>query len=124
MLDRLIERGDLNREQTKTLGIFPSTKLSLGSERRATLIAQVRAALIEGETPTPRIGAAIALLSASGTLPQFYREIPWSGTVFTRGKELERGDWGASATGSAVTRTLAAIITNAVIAAVVVIPRV
>ncbi|ALV47485.1 hypothetical protein MB46_07000 [Arthrobacter alpinus] len=122
VLDRLVERGDLNREKSKTLGIFPSTKLTLRSGRRAELIAEVRAALIDGESPSPRIGASIALLSASGTLPQFHREIPWSGDVYTRGKNFERGDWGAAAAADAVTRTLAAVITNSVIASMI-LPR-
>lgn len=122
VLDRLVARRDLNRAKGKTLGIFPSTKLTLGSERRATLMERVRAALVDGETPDARTGASIALLSASGTLPQFHKEIPWSGDVYTRGKEFERGDWGASAASSAVTRTMNAIIVNAVIAATV-LPR-
>lgn len=122
VLDRLVLRGDLTRTKGKALGIFPTTTLALGSDRRDELIAQVRAALIDGETPSPRIGASIALLSASGTLPQFHREIPWSGDIYTRGKILERGDWGASAASDAVTRTMAAIIVNSVAAAVI-LPR-
>lgn len=116
VLNRLVERGDLNRTKGKMLGIFPSTKLSLGSERRAELMRQVRAALIDGETPTERIGACIALISASGTLPQFHKDIPWSGDVYTRGKVFERGDWGASAAAEAVARTMAAVIMNSAIA--------
>jgi hypothetical protein len=122
VLDRLVERGDLSRHEGRTLGIFPSTKLALASDRRAGLIARVRAVLVDGETPDVRTAASIALLSASGTLPQFDSEIPWSGDVSTRSKTIERGDWGASAASSAVTRTMNAIIANAVIAATV-LPR-
>lgn len=122
VLDRLVARGDLIRTEGKTLGIFPSTKLTLGSGRRAALMERVRAALVDGEMPDARTGASIALLSASGTLPQFHHEIPWSGDVYTRAKELERGDWGAAAASSAVTRTMTAIMVNAVIAATV-LPR-
>lgn len=122
VLNRLVERGDLTRERHRMLGVFPSVKLGIGSGRRAGLIEQVRATLLDGETPEPRIGASIALLSASGTLSWFHREIPWSGDVYTRGKEFERGDWGASAASEAVSRTMASFITNAVIAATV-LPR-
>lgn len=122
VLDRLVERGDLDREQGKWLGVFPTSKLTLGSGRRAELMTEVRAALVDGETPEPRIAASIALLSASSTLPQFHQEIPWSGDVYTRGKEFERGDWGAAAASDAVTRTMAAVIGNAVIAATI-LPR-
>ncbi|KAB1650603.1 GPP34 family phosphoprotein [Pseudoclavibacter endophyticus] len=116
VLDRLVERGDLTREKGKTLGIFPSTKLALGSDRRAVLIERVRSVLTDGETPDARTAVSIALLSASGTLPQFDGEIPWSGDVYTRAKAIERGDWGAAAASEAVTRTMTAVITNALIA--------
>lgn len=122
VLDRLVERGDLTREQGKTFGFIPTTRLSLGSARRAELVARVRSALVDGETPDVRTAASIALLSASGTLPQFDREIPWSGDVYTRAKAIEHGDWGAAAAGSAVARTLEATLTNAVVAATV-LPR-
>lgn len=117
VLDRLVDRGDVHRVTGKTLGFFPSTKLSIASGRRDTLMAQVRAALVDGDTPVASIAACIALISASGTLPQFYREVPWSGDVYTRAKTFEQGEWGASAAADAVTRTMAAIITNSVIAA-------
>jgi hypothetical protein len=54
------------------------------------------------------------LVSASGTLPQFYREIPWSSEVYTRGKDLERGRWWAAAVSAAVNRTTVAIVANPV----------
>jgi len=77
----------------------------------------VRSVLTDGETPDIRTAASIALLSASGTLPQFDREIPWSGNVYTRAKAIERGDWGAAAAAEAVARTMSAVLTNALIAA-------
>ncbi|MFB8188195.1 GPP34 family phosphoprotein [Microbacterium sp. NPDC055988] len=117
VLDRLVERGDLTREQGRSLGIFPTTKLALGSDRRAALIERVRSVLTDGETPDIRTAASIALLSASGTLPQFDGEIPWSGDVYTRAKTIERGDWGAAAAAEAVTRTMGAVLSNALIAA-------
>lgn len=114
VLDRLVDRGYLNRAETKMFGFFPSTRLSPGSVRRARLMAEVRAALTDGETPSRRIGSIIALVSASGTLPQFYREIPWSSEVYTRGKDLERSHWWAAAASAAVTRTTAAVVVNSV----------
>jgi hypothetical protein len=122
VLDRLVERGDITREHGKTFGFIPSTRLALGSDRRAGLIERVRDVLTDGGTPDVRTAASIALLSASGTLPQFDREIPWSGDVYTRAKAIERGDWGAAAASEAVTRTMTAILTNALIAAFV-LPR-
>lgn len=123
VLGRLVDRGDVTREKGKALGLFPTTTLALGSDRRAALMQRVRAALVDGAPAGERTAASIALLSASGTLPQFDREIPWSGDVYTRGKEFERGDWGAAAASSAVARTMSAVVVNAAIAAIV-LPRV
>lgn len=122
VLDRVVARGDLHRAEGKVLGLFPTTKLTLASERRSDLIRRVRAALIDGDAPDPRTAASIALLSASGTLPQFHAEIPWGSDVYTRAKQLEDGDWGAAAASSAVVRTMNAVIMNTVIAATV-LPR-
>jgi hypothetical protein len=63
------------------------------------------------------------LIWASGTLPQFDPEIPWSSAVITRAQQLERGNWGVGAVGDAVTRTMNAIIASAVIVAMSVRPR-
>ena len=64
-----------------------------------------------------------ALLSASGTLPQFHREIPWTSPVISRAKELEQGNWGADAAGAAVTRTVTAIVVNSAVVAITALPR-
>ncbi|WP_405219233.1 GPP34 family phosphoprotein [Agrococcus sp. Ld7] len=118
VLDRVVERGDIRRSTHKTLGLFETTVLEGdGGARRASLLADVRAVLAEGAAPTARVAALAALLSASGTLPQFSREIPWNSAVATRGKQLEQGDWGANAAAEAVARTLTAIVVGGVIAA-------
>ena len=122
VLDRLIERGHLREEAHKTLGLFPTTRLVLASDRRDALIARVKDVLLEGREPDAPTAAIIALLSASGTLPQFDSEIPWGSRVYTRSKQFEQGDWGATAASAAVTRTMTAVVTNAVIAATV-LPR-
>jgi hypothetical protein len=109
VLDRLVAAGHVRREQRRLLGILPSTALrDGGTSRRAELLAAVRPVLLDGATPDERTAALAALLSGSGSLPLLHADIPWSGQVHDRGKELERGDWGASAVGAAVTRTVVA----------------
>jgi hypothetical protein len=109
VLDRLVERGFLRRETKRTLGIFRTTRLPADRpEYEAESLERVRSVLVDGVEPDQRTAALVALLSASGTLPQFYRAIPWSGAVYTRGKALESAHWAAEATSSAVTRTVAA----------------
>ncbi|QLQ35345.1 GOLPH3/VPS74 family protein [Micromonospora robiginosa] len=124
VLDRLVARGDIARAPRRVLGLFRTTALREGGTgRRAGLLADVRRALTDGTQPSIRVAALAALLSASGTLPQFHREIPWTSPVITRAKELERGDWGADAAAQAVTRTVTATVVNGAIAAITVLPR-
>ncbi|MGC4891636.1 GOLPH3/VPS74 family protein [Micromonospora sp. DT227] len=124
VLDRLIAHGDLDRRPHKVLGLFRTTALREGGTgRRARLLADVRHALSTDTPPPARIAALAALLSASGTLPQFDREIPWTSSVSTRAKELERGDWGADAAAQAVSRTVTATVVNSAIVAITVLPR-
>ncbi|MGN9813392.1 GOLPH3/VPS74 family protein [Micromonospora sp. BQ11] len=124
VLERLIERGDIDQEPHKVLGLFRTTALREGETgRRERLLADVRQVLVEGARPQTRVAALAALLSASGTLPQFHREIPWTSPVISRAKELERGDWGANAAAEAVTRTVTATVVNSTIVALTVLPR-
>ncbi|MET8357855.1 GPP34 family phosphoprotein [Micromonospora sp. NPDC005171] len=124
VLQRLIARGDIDQEPRKVLGLFRTTALRDGrTERRSRLLADVRQVLVDGAEPQARVAALAALLSASGTLPQFHREIPWTSSVIGRAKELERGDWGADAAGAAVTRTVTATVVNSAIVAITVLPR-
>ncbi|MEU6716299.1 GPP34 family phosphoprotein [Nonomuraea sp. NPDC046802] len=124
LLNRLIKRGDIRRGTRKALGLFNTTVLEDGgSGRRGHLLEDVRDVLVEGTEPRPRVAALAALLSGSGTLPQFHHEIPWTSPVITRAKELEQGNWGAGATAEAVARTVTATIVNNVIIAATVLPR-
>jgi len=123
LLDRLVERGDIHRSTRKSFGLFDTQVLEgSGGDRRKDLVASVRAVLVDGAEPTPRVAALAALLSGSGTLPQFYKEIPWTSAVITRAKELEQGNWGAEAAAEAVARTVTAVIVNNVIIAATVLP--
>ena len=116
VLERLVKRGDLVEERRRLLKIFPSTKLvDGGTGRRDALMEPVRAALVDGVEPQPRTAVLAALLSASGVLPSLRRDIPWSGDVQRRGKEFEKGDWGAQGVSRAVAAAAAAVAASAVI---------
>jgi hypothetical protein len=123
VLDRLVEHGHLRREKRKMLGLFTTTALADGgTSRRAEVLQQVRAVLVDGVPPDPRTAALGALLSASGSLPSFDPGIPWSTPVIKRAKALERGDWGADAVEAAVARTVAATAVGALVAIGVIAP--
>jgi len=120
VLDRLVEQGHLHRQKRRVLGLFPSTALvDGGSGRRAELVANMRAVLVDAAVPSEHIAALTALVSASGSLPVLHREIPWSGATATRAKSLEQGDWAADAAAAAVTRTMIAVVANSLIVSAV-----
>ncbi|NEE53573.1 GPP34 family phosphoprotein, partial [Streptomyces sp. SID8455] len=100
----------LRRETKKTLGLFRTTSTTIADTAyKKALLGQVRAVLIDGAEPDARTASLIGLLSASGSLPNLHRSVPWSGKVYKRAKELERASWGAEAVNSAVLRTVAAV---------------
>lgn len=115
VLDRLVERGQIRREKGRVLGLFPTTRLPTDDVRHeVALRRRVCAVLEDGEEPDARTAAVIALLSSSGSLPSLHPAPRWSGQVYERGKELERGNWGAAAVSTAVTRTAAAVAASSV----------
>ena len=110
MIDRVVERRTLRREARRMLGFIPTTALvDGGTGRRDELLALVRPVLLDDQVPSPRSGALAALLSASGALPAMHCDLPWSGALYTRGQQLQRGEWGAAATGEAVAASAAAV---------------
>ena len=124
LLDRIVERGDIRRVTRKVLGLFGMKVLEDGGTgRRARLLEDVRQVLVDGAEPGARVAALAALLSSSGTLPQFDPVIPWTTPVITRAEELQRGNWGAGAAGEAVARTAAAAIISSVVVGVAVSPE-
>ncbi|WP_062077512.1 GOLPH3/VPS74 family protein [Demequina globuliformis] len=122
VLDRIVSRGDIVRTKRKVLGIFPSTKMTDGgTARRPELVSQMEAVLIHGIEPAPRTAVLGALLSASGQLHSLHRDIPWSGAVAKRGKELEKGDWAAEGVSKAVSAAAAAVASSVVLTSAVLV---
>ena len=110
VIERLLERGLIRREQKKVLGIFKMTMLPLADvEYEKELRDRIRAVLVDGAEPDARTAAIIAMLSSSGALPMLRPQLAWSSPVIVRAKEIEQGHWGAAAVNTAVTRTAAAI---------------
>jgi len=113
VLDRLLERGLLRRERARFLGFIPTTRMPAQDlAYEAALLERVRAVLEDDAVPDARTAALVAILAASGTLPQFHPAIRWSGAVASRARRYQEGDWGAAAVGAAIAQAAAA---NAVI---------
>ncbi|PYF99244.1 Golgi phosphoprotein 3 (GPP34) [Georgenia satyanarayanai] len=109
LLDRLVERGDLRRGTRRALGLFSVRVLEEGATgRRPALLTELRAVLVDGAAPTPRVAALAALLHASGTLPQLHPHLPWTGPVIARAEALKDGRWEAGAAAEAVSRSVMA----------------
>nr|WP_165839496.1 GPP34 family phosphoprotein [Rhodococcus sp. Eu-32] len=109
VLDRLEEKGMIRREKSRYLGIIATTRmLPEAPAYEASLLERVRAVLENGVTPDARTATLVALLSASGTLPEFHRSIRWGNTVASRPLQFQNGNWGATAVNLAITQIAAA----------------
>ncbi|WP_454041436.1 GOLPH3/VPS74 family protein [Cellulosimicrobium sp. Marseille-Q8652] len=119
VVDRLAHRGLVERQQSRVLGLFRTTRWPAANQaHEARLRERVRAVLEDGEAPDPRTAAVIGLLSASGALPSLRPPLPWTTVTATRAKEIEQGQWGPEAVATAVTRTAAAIAASSAAVAV------
>jgi hypothetical protein len=104
LAERLVERGILERHETRVLGLFPRTRWPA---RDALHEEQVRrsleAVLVGGQDPDERTAALIALLSA---LDRAHKAIDRGGVsgreVKRRAKEVAEGNWAAKGVREAV----------------------
>jgi hypothetical protein len=121
LVERLVARNDLRRSTRAAPGTPAVEVLTAnGSGRQAGLLRGVRDVLAGGAQPESRLAALTALLSGSGTLPQFHPEIPWTAAARARARHLEQGNWGADAAAEAVARSFAAtMVSNVIFAAAV-----
>lgn len=98
---RLVERGRIRRERKRSLGLHPVTTRAVADARHeADLRAHLRTFQESGGRPDARTAAVLALLSASGALPNLRRDAPLVG---------ERDDAGVIA---AAVRASAAALTS------------
>jgi hypothetical protein len=119
VVDRLVDRGLLRRQERRVLGVFRSTRWPAAEvEHEAQLRERIIRILEDGEAPDPRTAAIIGLLFASGAMPSLRPPLPWTSMTVTRAQELQRGSWGSEAVSAAVTRTAAAIVASSAAATV------
>ena len=110
LAQRLVDRGLLERRESRVLGLFPRTRWPA---RDVTHEQQVRrslsAALVEGQQPDQRTAAVIALLSA---LDRAHKTVDRGDLkardVRRRAKEIADGDWAAKAVKDAIRAAMAA----------------
>lgn len=115
LLDRLEQRGLLERKQDRILGLFPRIRWpAVDSAHEEQIRAELIRALEHGQAEQQRTSALIALLSAMGAAHKVL-SVPGlsAGQVRKRAKEMAQGDWAAEAVKDAVeaaqSATLAAV---------------
>lgn len=109
LLSRLAERGVLDEERRKILGIFPSTRYPERDPGVELAIRERVQSVLSGATPDERAAVLIAILHAAKIDRKAF-----PGASKERIKEITEGEWA----GRAVSQTIAAVNT-AVMAAVI-----
>jgi hypothetical protein len=111
LADRLVERGILQREERKVLGLFPRTRWpAVDSRHEDEVRGRLTAALVRGDEPDQRTGALVALLSAVDRAQKVvdHEGLP-SREVRKRAKTIAEGAWAAKAVRDAISASTAAI---------------
>lgn len=110
VLERLADRGIIEREETKFLWVFPTTHWPEKNARpEAELRERVSEVLLGRAEPDERIGSIIALLSASQLIKHLRPPLPWDKTIEKRVKDIEKGTWSSAAVSAAVTSVMLAV---------------
>ena len=112
LLARLAERGVLEADQGKVLGLFPVTRWPAKDARdEAEVRSKLESVLKVGTTPDERTGALIALLSALNVVPKVVTDAVDKKALKQRAKQIAESDWAADAVKKAVTEMQAAVTT-------------
>lgn len=118
LLARLAERGVLQAEEGRVLGLFPVTRWPAKDARHeAEVRAQLESVLKVGTTPDERTGALIALLSALNVVPKVVTDAVDKRALKQRAKEIADSDWAAEAVKKAVAEMQAAVTAAIVVSA-------
>ncbi|WP_112244490.1 GOLPH3/VPS74 family protein [Kribbella monticola] len=110
ILARLVERGVLEADKGRVLGLFPVTRWPAKDARHE---AEVRTALESvlklGTQPDERTAALIALLNALNVVPKVITDAVDKKALKRRAKEIAESEWAAEAVRKAVQDMQAAI---------------
>ncbi|GAB2671190.1 GOLPH3/VPS74 family protein [Kribbella swartbergensis] len=118
LLARLAERGVLEADEGKVLGIFPVTRWPAKDARHEVeLRSTLESVLKVGTSPDERTGALIALLSALNVVPKVVTDAVDKKALKQRAKEIAESDWAADAVKKAVTEMQSAVTTAIVVSA-------
>ncbi|MFF0264244.1 GPP34 family phosphoprotein [Kribbella sp. NPDC004536] len=118
LLSRLAQKGVLEAEQGKVLGLFPVTRWPAKDARHELEVrAQLESVLTHGLAPDQRTAALIALVSALNIVPKVVTDAVDNRALKRRAKEIADSDWAAAAVKKAVAEMQAAITAAIVVSA-------
>ncbi|MDD9206871.1 GPP34 family phosphoprotein [Georgenia sp. 10Sc9-8] len=113
LLERLVDRGMVERHEDKVLGLFPRTRWPAVDSAHEERVRAELVGVLAGERAGPRAGALIALLHAMGAAHKVL-SVPGlsAGDLRRRAKEIAEGDWAAQAVKDAVQAAQSAVATT------------
>jgi hypothetical protein len=118
VLDQLVNRGLVRREESKVLGLFPRTSWpAVDSAHEDEVRTGLAAALVDGEQPDARAGGLVALLHAVNAV---HKVVDGDKKALrARAKQISEDNWAGTAVKKAVQAVQAGVIAATTAAAVV-----
>jgi hypothetical protein len=109
--DRLSDRGLVERQESRMLGILPRTRWPAADTSHEREVRRaLTSVLVQGTTPDPRTGTLVAVLAATDRV---HKAVDHEGMsrreVKARAKEVSEGAWAATAVRNAIRATNAAV---------------
>jgi hypothetical protein len=109
--DRLADRGLVERQESRVLGMLPRTRWpAVDTSHEREVRQALTSVLVQGTTPNARTGALVAVLAATDRV---HKTVDHEGLsrreVKTRAKEVAEGAWAATAVRNAIRATNAAV---------------
>lgn len=109
LLGRVVDHGWVREERGKILGLFPAKRWpAVDDSHERQIRTELRSALVDGLTPTPRTAALISLLAAVDAVPKIVPDVD-KRQVRKRAKEISEGEWAGKAVRKAVEAVNAAV---------------
>lgn len=109
LADGLVAAGVLRREQHRTLGLFPTTRLPAQDTRHEASVRERLAAVLDGAEPDQHSAALLALLHALDAVTTVL-DVPDKRAAKKRAKEIAKGQWAPAAVRKAVEEVQAVMI--------------
>ena len=119
VLDRLVKRGLVRREEHLVLGLFSRPRWpAADATQELQLRQELRSVLVDGAEPSPRVAAIVGGLHAIGKAHKIIADDRVAArAVKKRAKRVAEGDWAAGAVNDAIVATNAAMVAAVVAAA-------